>query len=241
MWQCNEEEEEEEFEGWDEELDLGALEAYLDSMCGQVLNPDAWMYCGLLESITDCINGDTLACLEVEGWLDTVEWTWQDDEEDDEVDEEEFADVPDEEDGDIDDASEEEEEGAGTLLLTITELGYGKRTPFEEYRPQNRNGMGLLSYRVTGKTGKVVGAVEVHRDDQLMMVTDTGRVIRIAAHSVRRVGRVSQGVRLMRLDGDEKIVDVARLEDAEEEEEEEVEVNEALEDVPEAGASEGEE
>jgi len=82
---CDEEEEEEEFEGWDEELDLDALEAYLDSMCGQVFNPDAWMYCGLLESITDCMNGDTLACLEVDGWLDSVEWTWQDDEEEEEI------------------------------------------------------------------------------------------------------------------------------------------------------------
>ena len=76
--------EEEEFEGWDEDLDLDALEAYLDSMCGQVFNPDAWMYCGLLESIVDCMNGDTLACLEVDGWLDNVDWTWQDDEEEEE-------------------------------------------------------------------------------------------------------------------------------------------------------------
>lgn len=81
-------EEEEEFEGWDEDLDLDALEAYLDSMCGQVFNPDAWMYCGLLESITDCMNGDTLACLEVEDWLDNVEWTWQDDDEEEEEEEE---------------------------------------------------------------------------------------------------------------------------------------------------------
>ena len=78
------ESEEEVFEGWDDDLDLDALEAYLDSMCGQVFNPDAWMYCGLLESITDCMNGDTLACLEVDAWLDAVEWVWQDDEEEEE-------------------------------------------------------------------------------------------------------------------------------------------------------------
>jgi hypothetical protein len=76
--------EEEEFEGWDEDLDLDALEAYLDSLCGQVFNPDAQAYCDLLQSIVDCMNGDTLACLEVEGWLDNVEWTWQDDEEEEE-------------------------------------------------------------------------------------------------------------------------------------------------------------
>ncbi len=83
----DEEEEEEEFEGWDDDLDLDALEAYLDSMCGQVLNPDAWMYCGLLESLSDCMNGDTLACLELDEWLDEVEWTWQDDEEEEEEEE----------------------------------------------------------------------------------------------------------------------------------------------------------
>lgn len=76
--------EDQEFEGWDEDLDLDALEAYLDSLCGQVLNPDAWMYCGLLESLADCEDGDTLACLDVVAWLDGVEWVWQDEEEEEE-------------------------------------------------------------------------------------------------------------------------------------------------------------
>lgn len=80
----DEEEEEEEFEGWDDDLNLGELEAYLDSLCDQVFNPDAELYCDLLESIVDCLNGDTLACLEVEEWLDDVEWTWQEDEEEEE-------------------------------------------------------------------------------------------------------------------------------------------------------------
>ncbi len=86
---CDEEDEDEEFEGWDDDLDLDALQAYLDSLCGQVLNPDAWMYCGLLESLTDCTSGDTLACLELDEWLDDVEWTWQEDEDEEEEEEEE--------------------------------------------------------------------------------------------------------------------------------------------------------
>ena len=85
----DEEEEEEEFEGWDDDLDLNDLEAYLDSLCGQVLNPDAWMYCGLLESLNACLEGDTAACLDVDAWLDDVEWEWEDDEEEEEEEEEE--------------------------------------------------------------------------------------------------------------------------------------------------------
>jgi DNA gyrase subunit A len=71
-------------------------------------------------------------------------------------------------------------------LLTVTANGYGKRTPFEQYRTQNPNGKGILSYRVTRDTGGVVGSVEVLPTDNVMLVTNTGRVIRILASSVRR-------------------------------------------------------
>ena len=108
--------------------------------------------------------------------------------------------------------------GEGTLL-TVTELGYGKRTPFEQYRVQHRYGKGIISIN-NKKTGGVVGALEVTRDNQLMLVTDTGRVIRIGAGTVRLVkGRNSQGVRLMRLQEGERIVDIALLEDVDDEEE----------------------
>ena len=113
-----------------------------------------------------------------------------------------------------------------TTLLTVTELGYGKRTPFIQYRLQGRYGKGILSYRTSSTTGNVVGALEVADEDELMLVTDTGRVIRISANSVRMVGRVSQGVRLMRLETDEKIVDIARIE--EDEDEDDVEVDDEL-------------
>ncbi|MBT3217490.1 MAG: DNA gyrase subunit A [Proteobacteria bacterium] len=104
-----------------------------------------------------------------------------------------------------------------TTLMTVTEFGYGKRTPFDQYRPQNRYGKGIRAYNATNKTGDVVGALEVRQDNHLMLVTDTGRIIRIRAGSARVIGRVSQGVRLMRLEEGERIVDIARLDDPEEE------------------------
>jgi DNA gyrase subunit A len=101
-----------------------------------------------------------------------------------------------------------------STLLTITENGYGSRTPFVAYRVQGRNGKGIISFRTAGAPGAVVGAVRVRADDELMLVTDSGRVIRIAANSVPvTVSRAVKGVRLMRLEDGEKIVDVARVEE----------------------------
>jgi DNA gyrase subunit A len=102
-----------------------------------------------------------------------------------------------------------------TTLLTVTENGYGSRLPFGQYRLQRRYGKGILSFRTGEATGNVVGAIEVHADDQLMLVTDTGRVIRIAASSVpARRTRPVKGVKLMRLEPGERVVDVERLEEA---------------------------
>lgn len=110
-----------------------------------------------------------------------------------------------------------------TTLLTVTENGFGTRTPFEAYRVQGRNGKGIISFRTGTKTGDVVGAVEVRPDDQLMLVTDTGRVIRFLAGTVRvTASRNVQGVRLMRLAEDERVVDVERLEETDEDEVDEV-------------------
>jgi DNA gyrase subunit A len=122
---------------------------------------------------------------------------------------------------DDDAAPEEDEEEWTTTLLTVTELGYGKRTPFERYPVQGRNGKGVISHKTGEDIGGVVGAREVTRDHQLMLVTDTGRVIRIEAGSVRLVkSRGSKGVRLMRLESEERIVDMARLDVSDEAEEE---------------------
>jgi len=131
------------------------------------------------------------------------------------------ADVDDVEvDATLDDADEESnlEDQYETLLLTVTELGFGKRTPFPEYRIQGRNGYGIISHKTGESVGAVVGAREVRPEHQIMIVTDTGRVIRISAGSVRVVkSRGSKGVRLMRLEPGERIVDMAILEDADDE------------------------
>jgi len=122
-------------------------------------------------------------------------------------------------DTDVDELDELDDEFA-TTLLTVTEFGYGKRTPFDQYRSlKNANAKGIISIRSDDTIGDVAGAVEVAPDDQLMLVTDTGRVIRFAARSVRVIGRVTKGVRLMRLDPGERIVDLVRLVDSGEEEE----------------------
>jgi DNA gyrase subunit A len=121
-----------------------------------------------------------------------------------------------------DGASDTTDLSAGDMaLLTVTALGYGKRTSYEQYRSQRRNGKGLLSFRTSDATGEVVGALKASSDHQIMLVTDTGRVIRIGVGGVRVQGRVTKGVRLMRLHKDERIVDMAKLLEDEEESSEE--------------------
>src|SRR5690606_2213461 len=108
---------------------------------------------------------------------------------------------------------EEVEGSVEPAILTVTEHGYGKRTPFSTFPLQGRYGKGVISHRTSDEVGGVAGALVVHPDDELMLVTDSGRVIRISAGSVRFVrSRNSKGVRLMRLDPGERLVDVARLE-----------------------------
>jgi DNA gyrase subunit A len=115
----------------------------------------------------------------------------------------------------VDEAAEGEEvevevEEPETTLLTVTELGFGKRTPIDAYPTQGRNGRGVISQKTGDDVGGVVGAAEVTREDQIMLVTNTGRVIRFGAVEVRLVkSRGSKGVRLMRLEDDEVIVDMA--------------------------------
>jgi DNA gyrase subunit A len=113
--------------------------------------------------------------------------------------------VPDEE----DDAGVEE---PATTLLTVTAFGFGKRTPIWEYRRQGRNGKGIIAHAIGRVTGELVRAREVGREDQVMLVTDSGRVIRIGAGDVRLVkSRSSKGVRLMRLEKGERLVDLELL------------------------------
>ena len=104
-------------------------------------------------------------------------------------------------------------------LLTVTENGYGKRTDLEQYRAQGRGGKGIIDIVTGPRNGKVAGAVEVTEEDRVMLITDTGRVIKLRAASIREVNRNTKGVTLMRVEDDERIVGVARV--AEEDDEDE--------------------
>jgi DNA gyrase subunit A len=104
------------------------------------------------------------------------------------------------------------------LLLTITENGYGKRTPLTEYRVQKRGGRGIINIRTGERNGPAVGSLQVHEDDKIMLITDTGRVIKTRVSEVRETGRAAMGVTLMRVDDDERVVSVARVVDEEDEE-----------------------
>jgi DNA gyrase subunit A len=102
-------------------------------------------------------------------------------------------------------------------VLTVTERGYGKRTEVEEYRLQGRGGLGIINLKVTPKTGEVVGAKHVTPDDGLMLITQDGMIIRLNVSGVREVGRSAQGVKLMNLDAEDRIVAVAKLGEKDEE------------------------
>jgi DNA gyrase subunit A len=110
----------------------------------------------------------------------------------------------------------------GTQLLVVSEKGLGKRTPFGDYRLINRGGKGVKTMSITEKTGKVVAAIAVHDDDELMLITSKGQNVRIRVggdKAIRETGRVAQGVKLMDLKKDETIQDVATVISESEEEE----------------------
>jgi DNA gyrase subunit A len=96
-------------------------------------------------------------------------------------------------------------------LLTVSERGFGKRTEAAEYRLTHRGGKGVITMNVTERTGKVVNVRQVGSDDTVVLITDRGQVIRLAAKQVRITGRNAQGVHLVRLDEGERVRAVARL------------------------------
>jgi DNA gyrase subunit A len=97
-------------------------------------------------------------------------------------------------------------------VLTISENGYGKRTPVEEYRPQNRGGKGIIAMETSERNGALVKLRLVKPEDQLMVITDGGQVIRTRVSELRESGRNTQGVRVIRLPEGERVVDVEPLE-----------------------------
>ena len=104
----------------------------------------------------------------------------------------------------------------GGTLLTVTEKGYAKNTLLDEYRVTGRGGLGVKNVEVTEKNGPVVAITQVHDNEELLVITEQGKILRTAANEIRTIGRATQGVRLMDLDGDDKIVSVALVEKAEE-------------------------
>ncbi|MCX6868508.1 MAG: DNA gyrase subunit A, partial [Verrucomicrobia bacterium] len=97
----------------------------------------------------------------------------------------------------------------GSTLLVAAENGIGKRTTFEDYRKQTRGGKGIITMKVTDRTGPVVGAVTVTPEDELMLMTSSGQSIRIRAAEVRATGRNAQGVKLLTLKDGEKLQDIS--------------------------------
>jgi DNA gyrase subunit A len=99
----------------------------------------------------------------------------------------------------------------GVTILTVTERGFGKRTAIDEYRSQQRGGRGIINLKVTGKTGRVVGIAQVRVDDELMITTDSGKIIRMSMKDIHVIGRNTQGVKLINIDKDEVVTGTAYI------------------------------
>ncbi|MGI5900178.1 MAG: DNA gyrase subunit A [Christensenellales bacterium] len=119
-------------------------------------------------------------------------------------------------------------------VMAITENGYGKRTDLDEYRLQNRAGKGIKAMNLTSKTGELVSLKIVDEEEDIIAITDDGTIIRFAAQDVSTLGRVTQGVRIMRVDEDSRIVSVVAVAKDEEDDEEEKMITEGDQEIAEA-------
>ena len=99
----------------------------------------------------------------------------------------------------------------GATILSITQNGYGKRTPLDDYRLQRRGGQGIITIRTSARNGPVIGVAQVTDEDEVMLITDGGKVLRCRVSGISTMGRATQGVTLMDLAEGEKLVAVARL------------------------------
>lgn len=98
-----------------------------------------------------------------------------------------------------------------TVLLTVTEKGLGKRTKTDEYPVQGRGGKGVISIKITGKSGKAVGLLQVKDEDEIVMITNSGKLIRTTADNISQQGRNTQGVKVMDVDAGDKIVSIGKI------------------------------
>jgi len=99
----------------------------------------------------------------------------------------------------------------GGTMLTVTQNGYGKRTELEEYRVQSRGGVGIINIQTSERNGKVIGIAYVHDDDELMLISQQGKILRMVSSGIRAIGRATQGVRLIGMEEGDQVVSVARL------------------------------
>ena len=106
----------------------------------------------------------------------------------------------------------------GGTILSVTEQGYGKRTEIDEYRLQSRGGVGIINIQTSDRNGKVIGVAHVSDDTELMLITQQGKILRMAAKDIRTIGRATQGVKLIDIEGDDHAVSIARLAEKDEEE-----------------------
>src|SRR5437762_3896664 len=104
----------------------------------------------------------------------------------------------------------------GGTLLTVTERGFGKRTEIDEYRVQSRGGVGIINIATTTRNGLVVGVAYVQTGDEILLITQQGMIIRMKTDDVRAIGRATQGVTLINIEADDKVVSIARLVEREE-------------------------
>jgi len=100
---------------------------------------------------------------------------------------------------------------SGAMLLVASENGLGKRSSFDEYRIQSRGGKGIITMKTTDKTGKVIAAIVVHEEDELMLMTTSGQSVRIPVNQIRETGRNAQGVKLLSLKAGELLQDIAKV------------------------------
>ena len=106
----------------------------------------------------------------------------------------------------------------GGALMTVCENGYGKRTELAEYRVQSRGGVGIINIQSSERNGKVIGVEHVRGEDELMLVTKQGKILRMLTWSIRAIGRATQGVRLIEMEKNDRVVSIARLADRERDE-----------------------
>jgi DNA gyrase subunit A len=97
------------------------------------------------------------------------------------------------------------------LILTISENGYGKRTPVDDYRLTGRGAKGVINLKTTAKNGKVVAVLLVSEESQAMLISQFGKIIRLGTDKIRETGRAAQGVKLLQMEGDDRVAAAVAL------------------------------